>query len=158
MDEKTGVQECWKDLAPGVGRNVGDISNREDGSFPHHPSSLSISTYMSTLFQTYLRSFGSKPRRTNIPPIPAGPELRYLYISSHTLIGLTCMYTKPQSRHSTRPACTLHFPIHVPGLDRLKLQSREISWLMGRCRIAEQCSIGPKASILLRSIHQLCPG
>ena len=44
MDEKTGVQECWNDLAPGVGWNVGDIWNREAGSLPHHPSSLFISS------------------------------------------------------------------------------------------------------------------
>jgi hypothetical protein len=103
----------------------------------------------------YLRSFGSNPRRTNIPPIPAGPEFRYLPISSYhdDMRRPTCMYTRQQSQPPIRPACILHCPIHEPNLDQSMLRSRETFWRAERYRTTEQCNTGQEASIRLRSFR-----
>jgi hypothetical protein len=105
----------------------------------------------------YLRSFGSKPRRTNIPPIPAGPEFRYLPVSSYRdeMCRPTCMYTIRQSPPPIHPACILHCPIHGPDPDQSKLRSRGTSWQVGQYRIVERTNTEREASIRLRSDHQL---
>lgn len=91
-------------------------------------------------WKTHRRPPSSRPERINIPPIPAGPEFKYLQASRDsalvpesiysTRLSLTCKYTKQRNPPPTHPISSQHSRSHAPYPARSTLLSHAILKLL----------------------------